>query len=135
MTYPGSTISIAAFLKRRWEHCRKWPRETILSWVQWHVNHGRCLVVTKGGKIGTVVCYRQVDAKEQAQEHYKDTTGPLVYIEVCASRLPLGIKAAYDLLLGQCGKLVTHVCWVRGKYRNRFSIFNINDATRHLTYG
>jgi hypothetical protein len=133
--YPSSTISIAAFLKRRWAHCRAWPRENLLSWVQWHINRDRCLVVSSGGKIATVACYRLVDNQEQLTDHYTDCNGPLAYIEVCASRLPLGMKAAFNLLLLRCGKLVTHICWVRGKHANRFSIFNINDASRHLTYG
>lgn len=79
--------------------------------------------------------FRCVDAPEQARSHYLDTGGPVAYIEVTVAKAPKAMKACYNLLRDRIGSFCTHICWVRAKYNDRFSMVTLNDAARHLTYG
>jgi hypothetical protein len=67
--------------------------------------------------------------------NYTDTAGPVAYIEVTASRDKRGMKGCYNLLREAVGNCITHICWVRAKYGNRFTIIPLETAERHLAYG
>lgn len=132
MIYPRATHYIAAFLRRKWEHCRGWADDTLLAYVQWFVNHDRVLFVTDRGRIAAVAFYRLLhDAHKEAVEHYVDSNGPVAFIEVCASRTPGAMRAAFDLLrLRESG--LTHLAYVRGKCSHRETIIPIGRAARLL---
>lgn len=136
MTYvhPRQTYRIAGFLLRKWRPCRPWPFASLLAWVQWFVDHDRCLLVSDSGRIVTVALFRCVDDPKDVLVNYRDTGGDVAYIDVCASDAPGAMKAAFNLLLAKVGATATRLAWIRGKCRDRFTIVPLKAATRHLIY-
>jgi len=135
MIYPRTTRYISAFLRRYWSQCQAWPDENLNAWVQWFVNNDRCLMVTDRRRILSVTLFRCVHKAEQVMDPYLDTGGPVAYIDLTVARETRGMKACYNLLRDKVGKFVTHICWIRAKHGNRFSIVTLNSAARHLSYG
>lgn len=134
LPYPRTTHYIAAFLRRMWAPCRGWEKPSLMAWVQWHINHDRCLTVSQNGRLVTASLFRRVHNQAQAAETYTDTNGPIVYIELAASRLPGGMKACFNLLrIRETG--LSHMAWVRGKHGDRPTLVPMATAARHLVYG
>lgn len=132
---PRSSRYIAAFLRRHWDQCKTWDTRGLLAWVQWFVDHERCLVVTKRRRIICVTLYRRVHEPQEVVNPFGDSSGPVIYVEVTASTDKRGMKGCYNLLKQSIGRTFTHICWFRAKHNNRFTIITTQDAERHLVYG
>ena len=130
--YPRTTLYMAAFLRRKWAPCRAWPVPSLLAWLQWFIDHNRYLLVMDGRRIAAVGLYRRLSDPRQLQATYADTNGPIVYIDVLASRGGKALKGCFNLLLRKEAKTATHISWVRGKCHDRFSMFPIARAASHL---
>lgn len=134
--YPNSTIRSAAFIKRNWENCRLWPREALLAWLQWHIDNDRFRAVMKDGRVAGVALYRFVDVESDIREsEYRDTGGDLCYVVLCVAKAGEAMRAVYHMAMEGGIKFRTKMCWARGKYSGRNSIFNIDKLNRRFGYG
>ena len=71
MPYSRDTHHIAAYMRRHFDHVRKWSREGTLQWVKWFLCHGRAISLTNGHKMVGVVLVRLVDQPEQAATYHR----------------------------------------------------------------
>ena len=132
MTYPRMTHYMAAFLRRKWKNCKAWPNASLLAWVQWFVDNNRYLLVSENKRIISLGLYRRVKNAEDLERAYADDGGPIIYIDVLCSNGGRGLKGSFNSLLRKEGDTATHVSWIRGKCRDRFSLFTLGNAARHL---
>lgn len=99
MAYPRMTLYVGAFLRRLWPACRAWRREKLLAWVQWYVDHDRYVFITERRRLLAVALYRRLtDPFTQAEVHYADSAGPIVYCDIAASRGKEALRAAFSMM-------------------------------------
>jgi len=108
----------------------------MLKLVQWFCNNGRCLIVSDKGKIQSVVLVRLISSEAEARTNYKDSGGPVAYIEMCAARTKKAFRAMMNLFYLTFRNVCTHMVWTRNHYRNNsYRLVTLEDAFRHIAYG
>jgi len=134
--YPKSTISAAAFIKRHWDNCKLWPRESLLAWIQWYIDNDRFRGVKKDGKLVGVAAYRFVDSVEDISiSEYRDTGGDLCYVALCVGIADDAMRAVYGLALDGGMRFCKKICFMRHKHSNRHSVYDLVKMNRRLGYG
>lgn len=135
MHYPRSTHYIAALLRRSLPHVAAWPAESVLQWVQWHANHGLVLAVRKGWRILSVVLYRRVWSREQAEGYYDhDPMAPVAYIDAAVARQRGGTRALFVHFFNHVGRSCAAMLWSRFKHGNRPVLLPMPDAMKRFGY-
>jgi hypothetical protein len=117
MTPERESRYIAAFLRRRFPTMLSWPEDNALAWVQWFMRYGRAIALYDKGRIAAVCLFRLVDDPEQAKEHYKDTAGPVAFIDITAGR-----EGSMPALFRCLRLTVPHadtMAWTRSKHNFR----------------
>jgi hypothetical protein len=97
-------IQTAAFLKRHGAHPRKWPRRTLLLWLEWHWKNGGVAIVHEQGRIFAVAVGRCLRAFAEADEpyvHHED--GAILWVDELASRRPDGLCLLLNLARARFG--------------------------------
>ena len=130
--FPKTTHEMADLISGRLDFCKDWGRERLLEWVQWFVNNDRYYAVTDGGKLVGVSFVRLVDTEEDCHEHYRDTGGPICYVEVAVSRHPKALKSMFTMMFTKVGIHAKKMAWVRHKYGERVTIADMSAAKRRL---
>ena len=135
-TYPKSTVAVAKFIKKNWGGCSTWNMESLLRWLQWHVDKGRFIGVKMGGAIVGVVLFRMIDSEKDVEtSDYTDTGGKLCYIALCVSEAKEVIRAMYGLLWDEALNKCDRVCWARTGKDLRKSYVSVSQLGRRLGYG
>lgn len=136
MNFPNTTVRVAAFVRRNWKGCRRWPRQTLLAWVQWFIDHNRFQGITEGGRVVGVALYRFVDSEDDARaSDYKDTGGKLAYIALCTGKTVGIMQHLYHMVMDAGMNLCDTICWARDKHNGRASLYSINTLNRRFNYG
>lgn len=135
MSFPNSTISVAAFIKRRWSVCRDWPKTALLQWVQWYIDHDRCHLVSSRGKLSGVALVRFVDTREQAEASCVDTGGEIAHCDLAVSKGPRSLKGLFTLMFIKGGAKCKALSWARNKYNNRITIKPMGQMAQKLLLG
>ena len=130
--FPRSTVEMADLIRGRADFCKEWSRERLLEWVQWFVNNERYYAVAKGGELVGVTFVRFVDNAEDCHEHYRDTEGPICYVELAVCEHPDAMRALYRMVWNHLGKCAKKMAWVRHKYGERVTLVDMNTAKRRL---
>ena len=134
--YPKTTVRVAAFVRRHWKGCRRWPRQLLLAWVQWFIDNDRFQGITEGGKVVGVAMYRFVDVEEDVTQHdYRDTGGKLAFVALCTGKTAGIMRHLYHMAMDAGMKACEKICWARDKHCGRGSIYNINTLHRRFNYG
>jgi hypothetical protein len=131
-TFPKTTHQMADLLLDKLDFCKGWKKGRLLEWVQWFANNGRCYAVTSGGSLVGVTLVRLVDREADCEEQYRDTNGPVCYVEAAVSRHPKALKSLFTMMLTNVGKNVKKMAWVRHKYDGRVTVVDIDRAKRRL---
>jgi hypothetical protein len=129
-TFPQTTYEMADLIEANVEPCGKWKRGLLLEWVQWFVNNNRYCAVTDGGELVGVALVRLVDSEADCHEDYRDTGGPVCYVEVAVSKHPVAMKSIFTIIARSFGKNVKKVAWVRHKYGERVTVVDMGAAKR-----
>ena len=130
--YPKKTKEMADLLMGSLDFCSEWSRERLLDWLQWFVNKDRYYAVEAGGKLVGLALIRMVDNEEQCNEHYKDTEGPICYIEAAISRYPRSLNEMYRMIWDDWKGIAEKMAWMRHKYNNRVTIVDMKRAKRRF---
>ena len=133
--YPSATREMAKMLSDNLEYLREWGEERLLQWVQWFVNNGRYYAVSKDGELVGLTLARYVDTDEQCYEHYRDTGGPICYIEASVSKYPNSLNAMYRMVWEDLGHKSDWMAWVRQKNNNRVTKIDMTRAKRRFMKG
>jgi len=126
--YPKSTEDMADLISANLDFCSDWGRDRLLDWVQWFVNNDRYYAITVGGKLVGLTLVRMVDTEEQCHEHYKDTEGPICYIELAISRYPKSLNEMYRMIWNDWKEVAKRMAWARHKYDNRVTITDMKKV-------
>ena len=127
------TIPIAAFVRRHWDGCRYWSRDKLVRWVKWFVDHERAYVVTNAGKIKGVAFVRYVSSKEEAENGFVDSDGPVAFVDLTVANDPRAMKALFSLMYAIKGHTKKLIAWTRQKYSDRITIREMDIAKRQLS--
>ena len=134
--YPQSTIASAAFIKRNWDNCKLWPRESLLAWLQWFIDNDRFRAVRSGGKVVGAAMYRFVDNEEDIMaSDYSDTNGDLCYVVLCVAKTEGAMREVYRMAQEGGMNLRSKACWRRAKHSDRDTICDMVKLNRRFGYG
>ena len=131
-TFPRTTVEMADLIGDKLDFCREWSRERLLEWIQWFVNNERYYAVAKGDELVGVAFVRFVDNEEDCHEHYRDTEGPICYVEMTVCNHPDALKSMYTIMWRSIGKNAKKMAWVRHKYGERVTVVEMDTAKRRL---
>jgi len=131
-TFPQTTYEMADLIEGKLDYCREWSRERLLEWVQWFVNKKRYYAVADKGELVGLAFVRFVDTEEDCHEHYRDTGGPICYVEMTVCNHPDALKSMYTIMWRSIGKNAKKMAWVRHKYGERVTVVDMNRAKRRL---
>lgn len=130
--YPHTTREMASLLRERLPFIAEWDRDKLLAWVQWFINVRRYYALSRGGKLVGLALVRFVDTEEQCEEHYRDTGGPICYIEATVSTEDGGMAEMFRMMWEDAGKFADKIAWVRHKYGNRIVVNDMDKAKRRF---
>ena len=130
--FPKTTYEMADLIGDKLDYCREWSRERLLEWVQWFVNNDRYYAVEDKGELVGVAFVRFVDTEEDCHEHYRDTGGPICYVEMTVCNHPDALKSMYSIMWRRIGKNAKKMAWVRHKYGERVTVVEMDTAKRRL---
>ena len=131
-SFPQTTHEMADLIGGKLDYCKGWGRERLLGWVQWFVNNDRYYAVAKGDELVGVAFVRFVDNEKDCHEHYRDTEGPICYVEMTVCKHPDAMRALYRMVWNHLGKSAKKMAWVRHKYGERVTLVDMNTAKRRL---
>ena len=131
-SFPQTTREMARLIRNNLSFCSSWSRERLLEWVQWFVNNERCYAVAKGGELVGVTFARYVDCEEDCHKHYRDTEGPLCYVEATVCTHPSAMGAMYRMIWNHLGKNAEKMAWMRHKYGNRVTMSDMGTVKRRF---
>lgn len=130
------THYIAAFLRRYHASVRCFTVAELMTYLQWFISHRRIVCVTEGSRLRCVALFRRVSGLAEARKNcFSDSDGPIVFVDLVAASAPNAMKSAFNLFRRTFGNRATHISWERGKYNDRYSVYSMNTAERHLSYG
>lgn len=114
-------ITVAAFLKRHGAGPRRWPREKLLPWLEWHWKNGGVGVVHDRGRVLAAAVARCVNTFDEADRHYAHREdGALLWVDELASIHPHGLSLLLNQARSRFGPrlaVVGHVFNRPGKLR------------------
>ena len=96
------------------------------------MNKKRYYAVADEGKLVGVSFVRFVDTEKDCHEHYRDTGGPICYVEVAVCNHPDALKSMYTIMWSNIGKNAEKMAWVRHKYGERVTVVDMDRAKRRL---
>ena len=131
-TFPKTTHQMANLISSNLHFCKKWRSARLLEWVQWFVNNDRYFAVAAKGELVGVSFVRLIDRESDCEKQYRDTNGPVCYVELAVSKHPKALKSMFTMMLESVGKNVKKVAWVRHKYDGRVTVSDIDRAKRRL---
>lgn len=112
------SVSIAAFIRRNWPHCRMWERANLIAWVEWFMDRGLCAAIADGRKILAVGLARPVqEPLEGFRDHYAFTRGgDGVWVDLMVTRCAAATRAMWSrfVLLFGSEKMPRWIAFERG---------------------
>jgi len=126
-------VQIAAFLKRYWIGCKYWPRNTIVGWIQWHINNRCAFSVMDNGKPVAVMLAKPLnDPVKHVNNHYEiNEQGNSIWISVMVSRNKQSLPMFCMMLIERFG-VRKWFCAEREKYSGRIHQQDFHKLTQKL---
>ena len=131
-TFPKATMEMAELVRENLAFCSEWSRERLMEWIQWFINNDRYYAVSDGKSLVGLTLVRFVDREEDCHEYYRDTEGPICYVEMTVCDHPDALRLMYRMLWNHLGKNAKKMAWVRHKYGERVTIVDMDAAKRRL---